>query len=258
MDRPVFIDLLEGVDNETAALILQLHLDDATNLERLETGEAQNNNDQDGIMAVRTARDDIQRLATVLADNTLANAVGTRLEPDDNGDLVVGGQMQEYLACTERFHTQNVAEPDCHHIYCVNCIRSLFNDGMRDESAAPVKCCGNNIDVEAPGISRFVTEEVKTGYVMRVVEVATANRIYCANRLCLAFIPPLQTDATSAECLRCHESTCVGCKALKYEGECAVDETLTQVEELAKVEKWQRCPKCKHIIELMVGCYHMS
>jgi hypothetical protein len=202
MDRPTFIDPLHGVDHETAALILQLHLDDATNLEQTETDETQNDNEQDGTMTVRAARDDIQRLATALADNRLATAVGTGLEPDDNGDLVVEGEREECTICTGQYHARNVAELACGCIYCVNCIRNRFDTAVIDESAVPVKCC-ENIDIDNPGISRFLTEKVKSAYAMRIVEVATANRTYCANRNCLAFIPPLQTDTTSAECLRC-------------------------------------------------------
>jgi hypothetical protein len=91
------------------------------------------------------------------------------------------------------------------------------------------------------------------------VEFTTPNRTYCCNSECAKFIPPTQiADGYLATCTRCGHQTCGHCKRALHDGECKEDGALQATLHLAKELKWQRCLSCKNLVELNLGCYHMT
>lgn len=48
------------------------------------------------------------------------------------------------------------------------------------------------------------------------------------------------------------------CKGASHHGDCPNDESLHQVLQLAGQQLWQRCQNCRAMIELNVGCNHIT
>ncbi|KII92508.1 hypothetical protein PLICRDRAFT_104254, partial [Plicaturopsis crispa FD-325 SS-3] len=95
------------------------------------------------------------------------------------------------------------------------------------------------------------------------IEFGTLKRVYCATPTCSQFLGP-QSDGWFTQtflCKRpgCTTRTCGRCKT-KVEGAhtCAVDETDRAVMGLGAREGWARCPGCNRMIELNLGCNHMT
>jgi E3 ubiquitin-protein ligase RNF144 len=63
--------------------------------------------------------------------------------------------------------------------------------------------------------------------------------------------------ANVAICQSCREETCTMCKNPKHKGLCAEDPIVQMLMDVAGKMRWQRCPRCRTMVELLMGCYHM-
>jgi hypothetical protein len=80
---------LAGMDELTAALILQLQLRDCEepSLRNMEIGVGDEESDAE--LAIRLSREEIERYSSIFRDHTLAEAVANGLDPDIDGALVL-------------------------------------------------------------------------------------------------------------------------------------------------------------------------
>ena len=61
------------------------------------------------------------------------------------------------------------------------------------------------------------------------------------------------------QCSVCQREVCTHCKQDSHLGRvCQENEALQQLQALAKEKKWQTCPTCGAVVELLQGCYHMT
>ncbi|XMA18656.1 hypothetical protein WAI453_011447 [Rhynchosporium graminicola] len=56
----------------------------------------------------------------------------------------------------------------------------------------------------------------------------------------------------------CFTVTCKICKGPAHQHDCPQDAATQQVLQLAAAEGWKRCAHCKRMIELKVGCNHIT
>jgi hypothetical protein len=90
-------------------------------------------------------------------------------------------------------------------------------------------------------------------------EFTSTNRLYCHNPDCGKFIRSDQIrEGQRGECLQCGEMTCVHCKCAFHLGACENDENHNALLALANDQNWKICYKCKNIVELTKGCFHMT
>jgi len=101
--------------------------------------------------------------------------------------------------------------------------------------------------------------------------------IYCPHKGCnepfdANDVAPAPAEASQADglvqCPRCRNSLCRSCKVVWHDKfTCAQFQALPAHErapedlvfmELAKKEKWRRCPKCSAMVELKFGCNHIT
>ncbi|KAM7213810.1 hypothetical protein V8F06_010806 [Rhypophila decipiens] len=174
-------------------------------------------------------------------------------ETNDNGSPKVS-----CLACTEEHPAVETAECPCTHIFCRECLQGLFKAALSDESLFPPQCCQQPIPVEA--VKDLVGPAAVKAYEAKRIEFGTPapNRTYCYG--CSAFIPVdlVQVTDDVATCPKCSRKTCRRCKAANHPGECPTDEGVQQVLELGQTEGWQRCSSCGLMVELQIGCNHMT
>ena len=67
-------------------------------------------------------------------------------------------------------------------------------------------------------------------------------------------------DITGDEalCPACCTFTCTICKGYEHTGDCPEDTATKEVLDLAAKEGWRRCGKCSRMIDLKVGCNHIT
>jgi len=147
----------------------------------------------------------------------------------------------------------------------------------------PVTCpeCRGNPAAPPPEISdmtaRLVLGEANTDEWNHARFLASLNLIYCPHRGCdetfdaddVAPAPSGVSHApTLVQCPRCRGSLCRACKSIWHENlTCQAYQALPATERdpddvafanLARQERWRRCPKCSAMVELKFGCNHIT
>lgn len=160
-------------------------------------------------------------------------------------------------ACHEPKKYFDVVAASCQHEYCRECLRDLFSASFTDESLFPPRCCGQSIPLTA--VSIFLTSEQRQQFQQKTIEFGTPNRTYCSRPQCSSFIPAENVSGEIANCPRCAAQTCVMCKSESHEGQdCPRDTALQATMDLAQENGWQRCYSCRRLVELDIGCNHIT
>jgi len=144
--------------------------------------------------------------------------------------------------------------PSCKHRYCPHCFEEMSLSGQKP--FRPARCC-NELSLDF--VIANLPEASKGRYEGQFVEYSTTDRVYC--RECSCFIRPaaVDEDGHRAYCGGCGHHTCTLCGSLSHSGiDCPKDDDLALLLEAAKEEGWQRCPRCKAMVERIDGCSHMQ
>jgi len=215
---------------------------------------------------------------TTLVNNTEAFQRDTRLKYEDHfivsDDEEEAGPSSTYLnhqaealdefpkenrqccTCYDNFRPIDVIKLQCKHIFCAGCLKGLFLRATKDESLFPPKCCRQHIPLSL--VRGRMSAEDHQEFVDAELEFSTVERTYCSNLRCGKFIPPSQIRADRAECTRCGASTCKMCQNTFHNDDCNADAALQATLSLAEGQGWKRCVKCKAVVELNTGCYHIT
>ncbi|BGP14329.1 hypothetical protein JCM10213v2_002276 [Rhodosporidiobolus nylandii] len=165
------------------------------------------------------------------------------------------------VICTERTPSTRAVQVPCahRHWYCHGCVRDLFLAALRDESLFPPRCDGAAIPLS---LARpHLTSQELDLYRSKAIEFGTTNRLYCSTPSCSAFLGEAQPQSkVGVKCDACQASTCRACKAPWHGvfGLCAAGADDEAAEVLARERGYQRCPGCRRMVELDLGCFHMT
>ncbi|EQL03648.1 IBR finger domain-containing protein [Ophiocordyceps sinensis CO18] len=186
-----------------------------------------------------------------------ANKDGTTAQ-SAAGDSATHEHMEtrRCTACADSFAANRLAMCPCSHEYCYGCLSSLFMHATVDESLFPPRCCQQPIPVDdhVYALGSTLINRFKT----KAVEFSTPNRTYCHDPNCATFVPPRFIRGRVATCGRCKAETCVSCKGASHDKDCPQDKSMHDMLLMAKENGWQRCYNCHRLVELGVGCNHMS
>jgi hypothetical protein len=163
-------------------------------------------------------------------------------------------QLRRCVACQENFPFYNIARVPCNHEYCRDCLRELFRTAMKDQSLFPPRCCKQPIMPHKNRI--FLTSDLIRQYEEKKVEHNTPDPTYCSG--CSIFLPAEEAARERVSCSTCQEVTCTMCKRTAHMGDCPSDSTLQEVLALATENGWRRCNGCKALVELAMGCNHIT
>ncbi|KAK3135932.1 hypothetical protein QOZ80_5BG0425480 [Eleusine coracana subsp. coracana] len=172
----------------------------------------------------------------------------------------------------------------CAHRFCFPCMKEhvkvkLLN-GMLP--GCPRDGCTTKLSIE--GSKVFLSPPLLDIMARRVREaqIHPSQKIYCPYPKCSALmslreiIHPMQAScskyavdsaATLRKCLECRGSFCISCKVPWHDQMTCDDYKRSfphahpedaKLQNLAKKRLWHQCVKCKHMIELAEGCYHMT
>ena len=170
-------------------------------------------------------------------------------------EIPVKVMEHDCTACTDSYPASDLVYTSCEHYYCAKCIASLFETAAKDESRFPPKCCGKPISLDIA--KRSLTSVQISRFKEKSIEYSTPNRTYCSKEGCYAFIEPAFIEGDTATCEKCSQKTCTDCKCKSHEGECPEDVGLESLVKKAAEKGWQRCFKCKRMVERVSGCNHM-
>ncbi|CAN6354425.1 unnamed protein product [Urochloa humidicola] len=247
----------------------------------------------DMINQVLTVRKKFDQCAMSLVDPTEVSYV-VKLARDSIADLIAKALAANASSSMERRETCTICLEDtditkihvvegCAHRFCFSCMKEhvkvkLLN-GMLP--ACPQDGCATKLSVE--GSKVFLSPRLLGIMVQRVREgqIPPSQKIYCPYPKCSALMSlrevllPMQESsskhtaadaATLRKCVKCRGSFCISCKVPWHDRMSCYDYKRrypharpedAKLQNLARQRLWRQCVKCKHMIELAEGCYHM-
>lgn len=173
--------------------------------------------------------------------------------------LRVNIRRVECVACTENTPEADAIRTSCSHSYCRTCVTKLFDDSLRDETLFPPRCCRNPIHLDL--VQQFLDSAFTTRFEEKLVERQDTRRTYCAVPTCSKYLRASDTGRrtlgpASRFCEECNVWTCEGCKKAHTPGSpCPEDE---EVLRMGRQAGWKQCAKCRNLVELTVGCNHIT
>ena len=133
----------------------------------------------------------------------------------------------------------------------------------------PPRCCEKPIPLSS--VRSHLTPDLIQLFNEKTIEFGTLNRVYCSNPRCSRFLAAQQEKTMSYSSPRiltcpapeCKTKTCNSCKAHVDSSTgpshaCQKDADDQDVLALAKQVQWARCPGCEALVELNLGCFHMT
>lgn len=174
----------------------------------------------------------------------------------DENATRLSNHVRDCAACNADVPFFDSVRCPCGHEYCRACIAELFDASLSDESLFPPRCCGDSIPLGLNQI--FLPSTLVRKYHAKELEYGTTNRTYCHEPTCSTFIPPSSIQGNVALCSRCGSQTCTMCKGQSHQEDCPEDITTQELLLYAKDMGWQRCLKCRTLVELNTGCNHIS
>ncbi|KAI9883565.1 MAG: hypothetical protein M1823_004663 [Watsoniomyces obsoletus] len=272
------------MDTNTALADLHIEVDEAEEFIRHPsvTGAGQDINGKSAVRAARRQLDEyIRDLAiTQGIDEPVGRPTSAPPSPEDTQEALQGRQKRRRFGSEDPSNDPELpAEPDapdhhkcvicleetipsrtykapCSHHYCYACVIQYFTKAVKNESVFPPKCCQQRIPLSdvfgllGPKMTQQVEE--------KIVEMETVDKTYCVRRSCLAFIPPSGIRGYAATCSKCGNQTCVLCKSRVHEGDCTGNAELEALFELANTAGWRRCHSCHTMVDLALGCNHIT
>ena len=163
--------------------------------------------------------------------------------------------QRQCVSCREY---KKVVELPCQHLYCRRCIRHLFADAAVDETLFPPRCCRQQIPISL--VRHFLDSGLTARFERKAIEFGTLNRTYCYEASCATFIEPSHIHGSTGTCFAsgCGRRTCTLCKRVAHAGDCPQDNTFEDLIRLAQESGWQQCERCQNMIELRIGCNHIT
>ncbi|KAK4410681.1 putative E3 ubiquitin-protein ligase rbrA [Sesamum angolense] len=174
---------------------------------------------------------------------------------------------------------QMFSVPNCSHRFCTECITKHVSITIkkraivhRHEEARSLTCpgvdCKGVLEIEA--CRGIVADDVLASWDDVICEsmIAPSQRFYCPYNNCSGLLVNDSGGIREAECPLCRRLMCVRCNVPWHSGfDCEEFSRLREderggddlmVHELAKQNKWQRCPNCKFFVEKNQGCLHIT
>ncbi|EIW64861.1 uncharacterized protein TRAVEDRAFT_110250 [Trametes versicolor FP-101664 SS1] len=160
------------------------------------------------------------------------------------------------VICRDNIRGPAIRAP-CGDFYDVGCLVDLFRAALVDESLFPPACCRKPFKLEEVHI--YLDGELQKQFDRKTLEFGTKDRVYCHRPTCSTFLGAATPAAINLLCTTCWQNTCGHCKAASH----ALSTRCTSAEDAAVValaaqSGWKRCPGCGHLVELSIGCYHMT
>ncbi|KAL8790094.1 MAG: hypothetical protein Q9213_000796 [Squamulea squamosa] len=195
--------------------------------------------------------DEESQLHNITSDLKAAQSHG----PSENEMVLTSKPAGPCIICGDELPSETMSQLSCGDWYCHECLVDLFNGAMKDESLFPPRCCEK---IPLSAVQHLLPPDFPEKFQARVVELDTPNRTYCVNSDCSKFINPGDIEGDVATCSNCWVQTCVICKRYAHQGDCPEDPAVVGLMALAAREGFRQCPSCQLMVELELGCNHIT
>lgn len=221
------------------------------------------------------------RVALTLAREAIDSQLKKRVEHVHEGE-----KTEEHCSiCLEDINVSQMHEiMTCRHRFCISCVSQHVEVKLTHGCVPSCPHEGCTIKLTVDGCKPFLSSKWVEVWTKRMEEAAIpeSDKVYCPYPNCSALMTlsgidrsrqacssshPFPTAIGRSECHQCHKVFCIECRVPWHSGmSCqeyqrrapqllGVDAKLHL---LAKNNRWKRCTKCKHMIELAEGCNHMT
>lgn len=169
---------------------------------------------------------------------------------------------------------------ECLHRYCFSCMRKHVEAKLHN--AVEVKCpdieCNSMMKVDT--CEKFLDTNLVSlmTYRMKEMSVPAEERVYCPYPRCSALMSRTEVlnyskafvgaeHSGARKCIKCQYYFCIECGVpWHYNMSCTDFMSFNRnrphedgkLKSLAKAKAWQQCIKCKNMVELASGCYHIT
>jgi hypothetical protein len=171
-------------------------------------------------------------------------------------DLSADEENDTCVCCGDEKPRLELVQTPCADHYCLGCLKELFVRSTKDESLFPPRCCREPIPLDRI-VDHLSFDDIHR-FEIATIEFNTPNRTYCANAACSVFILPENVRADAAECQACQTVTCSICKQSGHDGDCPEDTSVQTTLALASTNNWRRCGNYNRMVELGLGCNHIT
>ena len=159
------------------------------------------------------------------------------------------------VACDDVKASDDTLTVPCDHDYCDICINERFDLASKDESMWPASCCDQGIPLQHA--RPFLELDVFKRFQAKSEEFGTVDRTYCSKPDCSLFISPTLINGDKVSCDICGTETCTICKAAAHDSDCPSHPAVQALMEFAERRGLRQCYSCKRMIELDTGCFHI-
>ncbi|KAF3116281.1 hypothetical protein TWF569_000346 [Orbilia oligospora] len=156
--------------------------------------------------------------------------------------------------CNETYQNYAVFTLKCKHRYCVECLRDHILHAFGQPGSELPRCCGEALPLTYAG--EVLMESELNQLMDRRDAQESSKQISCAG--CKKDLLQGSIKDNSAYCIDCAKFTCIHCAKDLHDGICPEDKDMAMLLETAKNEGWSKCGKCNHLVELTIGCFHMT
>ncbi|XP_022730487.1 uncharacterized protein LOC111285345 [Durio zibethinus] len=192
------------------------------------------------------------------------------------------GLKETCVICFEDIDaTQMFSVDGCFHRYCFPCMKQHVEVKLLNAMVASCPHEGCNSEVTIDSCGKFLDPKLVEIISNRKKEasVAASEKVYCAFPRCSALMSKnevLQYTKTvclgaehsgARKCVKCHRFFCINCKVPWHYDMTCYDYKRSNphstkedamLKSLATEKLWRQCIKCKNMVELAEGCYHIT
>ncbi|KAG1358864.1 RBR-type E3 ubiquitin transferase [Cocos nucifera] len=175
--------------------------------------------------------------------------------------------------CMEASQTTDMFQNNnCSHVFCLDCLARYLAAKIQ-EKISTVKCPEINCKgvLEPEFCREIVPAEVFERWENALCEsmLLESKKFYCPFKDCSALlVDDGEERVAQSECPNCRRLFCAQCKVAWHLGlSCKEYQRLGADErgredlmlmEIANKKKWQKCPRCKFLVEKTEGCLHIT
>jgi hypothetical protein len=151
---------------------------------------------------------------------------------------------------------------DCGCDYCVEYLEGMVRAQLKDTGFRLPQCCGHIFEWD--DIQQMISPELAAAFDKKKTDFEDTIPVYCTDKKCPGSAALIGADNQctadeTATCPICGKAVCTKCKQAAHPGrECVADAAEEETLALAKGEGWQRCPRCREVVEREEGCAHMK
>ncbi|XP_076961118.1 E3 ubiquitin-protein ligase RSL1-like [Bidens hawaiensis] len=194
--------------------------------------------------------------------------------------------LEQCIICFDSIYSgQMFLVNKCLHRYCFSCMRKHVEAKLLQGKLpeCPHENCKTELEIES--CKQFLTSELNDIMCLRVKEasIPPTDKVYCPFSNCsflmsktelqeyMVYTPGSSSTAAMGpgmrKCVKCDRRFCINCKVPWHDDytcerymKCFPHRSVNEakLKALATRNRWRACTKCKNLVELSEGCYHIS